>query len=500
MRKLSIYILCLVVLLVLIFVVAPYYVGSTVHSQLNRHITKLEKTHPNLKIKILDYKKQWYQSDITLQITHPFALIEPPVPSGKETNFTTTVYAHIKHGPFVIYKGNDGKTHYRLAKAAITLTGDNKYVNGSITSIIHWNNTINASVDLKRLALQSPGHSLLVNNLTGTYEYSPSQKTLDYHLQASKLSKAFIANEADGETLHMKSDIENINKQVTLNKHDGIWYGSRTTHAAQMTESARFTSVRGGGKPSIVDTLLSNIQDGQTNLNLTRQAGKATLTIQKSAKKVQFQQQNFGALNLEFSVTGLDTAALSTLSKRFETLREHSAFSASGGAKLIGPLSALLQKGFSVNLKHFSLKSESGTSTPVTANTHIQMQPVTDTASVMAYIQALSAKGEITLPRETALQGLKLLFQNVLNDYKADHHTIKETPTSLATNMLRVLIKDKILILKNGILSMQFSFEKGQLLINGKKPDFKHLRHWDGEEKSQNTVPKTQTRKGFFFR
>ncbi len=67
MRKLSYFILGIIILFVLIFTVTPLFIGSQVKTYLNAQTTALNKKHA-ASISLSGYQRHWCSSDATLTV------------------------------------------------------------------------------------------------------------------------------------------------------------------------------------------------------------------------------------------------------------------------------------------------------------------------------------------------------------------------------------------------------------------------------------------------
>ncbi|PHQ81228.1 MAG: hypothetical protein COB66_02860, partial [Coxiella sp. (in: Bacteria)] len=228
MRKLSFYILGIILLFVVIIVVSPFFIGNSLQSGIQTKLNKFEQKHPGVQISVADYNRHWFSSDATLAVSYQL----PSIITGftRTQPIKLTVNMHIEHGPIIAYT-IDGKKHHELAKAALLISGPPDSMEGQITTIINWNKSTRTLFDVKRLAFKDAKMNFLLQGLTGYVTHDTMPSTINYAITIQKLVNTSNLLKNVSDTMSMSDGAGS----GTLTKEDGIWVGKITASRQSMS-------------------------------------------------------------------------------------------------------------------------------------------------------------------------------------------------------------------------------------------------------------------------
>lgn len=177
MRKLSFYILGIILLFVIIFAATPYFVGNSLkHAQLNKLLSEQKS------IKVTDYKQHWFSSEADVLLS-PSALTNLDIPSPLALN----LHLHIEHGPLVSYTLN-GEKHRKLAKAVIFVTAAPDVMKGQVIILLDWDGTTSTKYyAIDSLNKKVKNDSISIKNFSGVIH---NRKHDGKHIRELKLDVA----------------------------------------------------------------------------------------------------------------------------------------------------------------------------------------------------------------------------------------------------------------------------------------------------------------------
>ncbi len=84
--------------IVAIFIVAPFFIGSQAESKLKEIYAKANQ-NPNVKFEIVEYNRGWFSSDAKIELKIVPTTMQPT------NDFTLVVFQHMQHGP-ILWKSN----------------------------------------------------------------------------------------------------------------------------------------------------------------------------------------------------------------------------------------------------------------------------------------------------------------------------------------------------------------------------------------------------------
>ena len=137
--------------------------------------------------------------------------------------------------------------------------------------------------------------------------------------------------------------------------------------------------------------------------------------------------------------------------------------------QMVFPLLAVLKHGIEGNLT-LSYQSPYG---PITAKGHVSM-PDSKDKSIFSLITLLKGQLDVSFPDKW----LENTLSWVVNQSNVDQHQpiVGRTPATLqAKQAIQQLLDQKMLIKKDNQLSLKATVKSGNVLINGKVPDFSAL-------------------------
>jgi uncharacterized protein YdgA (DUF945 family) len=446
MRKLSYFILGLILLFVIIFAVTPVLIGSTVHSYVDNTAQNIQQKHPDSSIKITKYDRHWFSSDASFKVTYRLPFILSGMSRGKPV--TLAFNAHIKHGPLISYT-SDGKRFHELAKSATVLTSPD--MQGTITIVTSWRHDIKVLFDVENFNSNMNQVQLTAKNIEGYVNYLSSSKSINYDLSIGSLSKTFepLPNVKD------KSVSINSKLKGSLTKDENFWAGNLTASRDDVTVTRNGTPMM--EIKNIVTAYSSQVTDGRANLR-----------AQVKAANVTFAGQKYGALSYAASVTNADIKSLNQLIGAFKKFYLSDNISFSNVISIYSPLLTLAEKGITVNIQNFTLDLPD--SDPIQLTATLQFVEAPQDINFLNFFKYMSANGHIALPREFVLQQLTEFYQDILSKQNDTEHSA----SAKAEQTLNEWIANKMLTEKsNGLLESNFNVKDGRLLVNGLSPDFK---------------------------
>lgn len=447
MRKLSYFILGIIILFVLIFAITPLFIGSQVKNYLNTQAAALQKKHPGTQIDITQYQRHWFSSDATFTLHYklPFLL------SGgcQSTPITITLNAHIKHGPLITYS-MDGKKYHQLAKSALILTNPN--MDGQVIALSDWHHGVKTIFDVESFADKTATISFLIKELTGYIDYNHASKKLNYAINLAEFQHS--KQLASGHTDMMQSTHNTF--KGTMNNVQGLWIG--TLHSSR--DHLSITRNK---------TAMLTLKNVQTTLQSKSKNKRANYNMSMTAQDLTLAGEQLGALSWHASLTNADTNALAELQDRSQKICSSSHFSLSNLVAMTPPLLALVEKGVTLNIQNLTLTpTDSG---PISLTASMQFIEAPQGISVLNALKYMSANANVSLPRAFLLQQLTEFYQNEL--VKHPQHKDALSASEKASATVTRWIKNKMLFEKtNQMLETNVSIKNDTILINGKAPKF----------------------------
>lgn len=444
MRKLAYFILGLILLFVIIFAFSPWLIGNRVQSYVAQTSQTIQQKYPGTSVEVVNYNKHWFSSDATFKVTYRVPLLFSSL--GRSNPITLTFNAHITHGPIVGYTRN-GSRHHTLAKSAIVLTSPN--MQGNITVVANWNNSVNTIFDVERFKSDLNQSSLTLQNLMGHLDYAHGSQDLHYDVTIGQFIHTITS--AQG-----KDSVNTTNSKLkgTLSRQDDFWAGTLRISRDSVNVTRN-------------NTLMLGVKNITADYSSKVHEGRADLHSEVKAADVTFAGEQYGSLGYTASMLNADIPSLNKLIDAAKKLYLSNDVSMGRMIAIYAPLSNLVEKGLTLNVQNFKLDLPD--QDPITFTASIQFIQAPQDINFLNIFNYMSATGNVSMPREFVLQQFTEFFQDILNK----QHNTHDSASHQAQQALDEWIANKMLIQKTkDLLEMQFSVKQGKLLINDHEPNF----------------------------
>lgn len=513
MRNLVGTVLILVILVILGFLVAPYFMGGRAQQAFNQQIETYNKTSPLASVMTIapeSYQRHWFSSDATVKVT-----FHAPNSFFKE-NSSYTFNLKVKHGP-VFTVNDDGNTRYHWGAGAILLKGDTTDFNGIILVSINWTKDPGLFADIRNLILNDQSHNTYtLKNLTFNTKEGSGANT-HYLLTIPTITAQLKEGELTG-TLAMN------NLRLTTDGHDNnhLWLG---TINFSMDKLAFETN------PSNQPLAMLNDLTASLETKLSDNKTKTSSSFNFNIDSLDVMGNTIKPITVSYSIDGIDADAYRQLKVLGEQVQLSEAQHQQPPAQLILQMveaaAKLLENGmtFTINNVYVGLP-KSLASSPLSANAQLTVKPMNnlldnltniigaisksqspqqnrDQASSnvtgaqpqadsnladsqqqlelqlmkslpaldAAFTKAIAANGKASLPESLIKQLLLERYTRQLMSYAASGKNVTQTPQDLANRAFHYLVTNKMLIPANdGSMKIKFRYNNGQLSVNDQPP------------------------------
>ncbi len=445
MRKLSFFILGIILLFVTIFAATPYFAGSLVNSE------KLSRIFGDAKnVRIIHYKRHWFNSEASL-LLNSNALVGLHIPN------TLALHLHmrIEHGPLVSYT-LDGHKYRKLAKAVIFLTAKPAMMKGQIIILLDWDGSISKHFAIDSFNSKINHNSLLIRDVNGTIKEEVVNGTLTKN---SKIAIAQLSSSYDSQAgVTNQYAISNFQSHGENSKQAGLWIGNNTN------AYSNFILMRNNSP-------LLAFKNLQTNTDTTLANGLVNFTAHTQAASASFAKEPLGTFSMDLAAKHIDVNALQYFMKQVKTIN-HLHLSATQLLLLLPSTINLLEKGLVLDLTKFRLNIPN--LAPVSLQAQLSFVKAGDGIHLFNLTQHIQAHGVLTLPEEFLIQQLTEFYQNMMISH---HQNPGLSAEDRAKQTLNTWINNKMLKKgHNNTVLLSFKAENGTLLINGHHPNFLILK------------------------
>lgn len=446
MRKLSYFVIGILILIVAIFVVTPYFIGNTTQEHLSQELATLHQQHPNITAKISNYRRRWFSSDVTATVDYQASALFPgDMTISKPMKFQLN--ARIDHGPIISYT-LDGKKIHRLGKAAIVFTSPQ--MQGDIVAVADWNGSVELYFNVEKFNYQTAESSISAQNVKGYLQHNLNHKLLNYNITIGRY-KIFNAL---SQNMHDTFDAANTHLQGQLTKQEGLWIGQvqiQRESSVMMRNNKLATAVKN----------LNFDFDSELKNN------KANFTMKLNAADFTFARQKLGKLSYALNISQMDPQALRQLMSALQKIRRGER-SFSNITAVYSPMFTLVEKGLTIDLQNLTIALPD--SAPIKLAATIQFVAAPQGVNLINAVKYMSAHANLSLPREFLLQQLTEFYQ--------DQMTKSSTKPTLsasehAKQTLQQWLNRHMLKANGDVLEAVITIKDGELLVNGNKADFK---------------------------
>jgi hypothetical protein len=435
------YISIIMLSLVAIALLTPYFIGIYVEKNYTTFMKSLSLA--NTSIKLMRYKRGWFSATAEITITDKTPL----------TTFHKTLTDHIYHGLIIPYTDTSGK-HWRLG-----LASSNTHIPGQSTSA-----PINASVvwgltksvlylNTAHYQISNPYLTLKTDNLNAKYRISPQ-----HHIVTGKMAIGHLSLSL-GASSQFRGPIEINNIQLTLN---------RFPFSTFLPSIKKIVSYHRQAELKLnIDSI--NIGEGKEKLSFNgikitqqqkRNNGKINSTLASSLSLVTLPNFTLNDFLYSFSVNNLNIEALSKLQSTMQTQQKIQP-TPQEMQKLVMPGLNLVAKGLNVS-SNLSTKTSLGT---LKMQLKIEFTPFDESAGPIELLKNISANAQLSAARTLWLAGVSHALKTIKNN--------RNTPsTQQAKKIIDRWIKNKMLTASQDNLEINAIFKNGALTVNNETPNF----------------------------
>jgi uncharacterized protein YdgA (DUF945 family) len=277
------------IVILVLFVIFPFSIGYLFEHNYSKVLATLAD-NLNMDLRVIQYKKGWFHSDIVIAANFPLA--DNPLPNEKINNKNALlIKQRIHYGPIIFslypYQG------VTLALASIDSYLDEKHLLAQTT--LAFNTSMKTHLDLAQYSLNNK--NLPVYTLEGLkgdiYLNSPKN-----YFSAVINCQHIFAN------LNQARHIEGFSTECYLKKSEqGRWTGTRAHHFNELRWQQG-------------DTLYSfNHFDHRVDSKMVNNRYQAT--VQDLIQATKINQTHYGPQEISFTVSGIDSIALKQLQEIF---------------------------------------------------------------------------------------------------------------------------------------------------------------------------------------
>lgn len=428
-------------------------------------------TSKRVIIKVINFDRGWFVSKATVQVTlitqrSKVSSKQQPTPSPiKRIRFV--VHQRIKNGPFLIGKINGKSSSLLFAKGLIDSKSTNPNFLFNSTTLLHFNNTIETTLHIKKMAITNNQQKYLINNVSSSIQYNPKKKRLK--------TKTTVAAADIKKKQTTKFSLKNLSTQSKQYKYLSLWFGQRdTTIDKMMLYPSNHKSLE---------------IDGFTfNASQTQKDKTTAITFAAHINSIIDSYTNIKPVDFKLGISELDTAALSNLIDTLNRLNRTShQLTKQKLQQLNKPLAALLSQGFKLRLENLIIGTSDGT-IKMTGKMALPKQPKIKDMPLIMLMSGADSELHLTMP-------MTLLNKIAVEFYK--DNTLKmpgttTTPEEAAKQLVQQWLDGKIFIQKGDNVNLSITLTAGQLLINGQPFHAKKiLPHPTPKKMNHSPLPKS---------
>lgn len=434
MKKVSIILLSIVLIIVAIIFISPFVIGFLVKNNFSEVLNTISS--PKIKFELVSYHRGWFNSQAKIKIQpQPYLKID----SGS----SITVVENITHGPFFFVTDLSGKKHFTFGQAYLAL----KPLAGKVfaaNTIIDSNGNIKGFVRIPHLILSSKSDTNLVyRDIQGVYTITSDLKHMQGHIQFSNALGTFPNGTV--QLKHMTAEFKMRKGPL------GFWLRD---------QSVSLQSVQVNMPSNKLNLTLSGIKGHiVTRENNNRFNVLVTLELQNVIDA----KEKTGPYQLNLSVNELD---MDSLQKLMSFLKENSGFANKKLTRFQEQQFAalfldLVGKGVKLSLNQLSVTTQEGR---VLAQGGLTLPEQKNSGGLAQALVTAKANFKLTLP--------PALLSAVLNEhydaFKKANPNSSLNPSEIAQKQIGYWIKTGWLTQAGDQLQFDLNYQAGRVLINGR--------------------------------
>jgi uncharacterized protein YdgA (DUF945 family) len=449
MRKLWVVLSSIIVVLMAIALAVPFSMGLWVQKRYPEIISQFNT--PHVSFELVNFQRGWFHSRAQLQIT--FHSAETTLSGESIPLARFSVSQKIQHGLVVAQKTPSGKKHWIMARAALQNESHADNLNFNANTIWTLANSLNTQMNIIHLLLGNDRQRIEINQLQGSIDFTPSDR--HFQSQISLGSGTLYENNPEriGDNiidLVKVLELINFNSKLDIRKIASIWYGNRHF------EAGKITIFPYGGNVITANNFAADLNQNQHD-QLT------DFYFSNQAEEISDAQFKIGRLQIALALKDMDNALLENFAQIFMYGSDFQRF------KLYSLLIDLFAKGMTVDLKQFQFTTEDG-------QVGMQAQlssPLANaqSAGVLHLLENLNIQATANMPKIWLKKNLVAYYEN----HRPTNFEGKNNPENMAQENLDHWLEHHILVPQDGQVSLAINYQKGQLLINGEKPDLENF-------------------------
>lgn len=468
MKVIKFFVYLITVLAVLVFLVAPPLIGLYAKHQYYSMIENASKKNPNVTMKISNYQSGWFSSKITTEVDLHMTPKSDHKMIGFDNNTRVMIYVDMHHGP-VIYSDHAGKKRFYLALANIK--GEIPTLNLTVRSIWHFSNTIISAFSSSGFELTLAPITVSVKNFQGTSNYHVGSHRFQVHSTLDSMSVYADQNQSTSSNPAIRLD--GLLYTGDIDQKDLINYGKQKLTINKVSLNLN---------PKNPVTLNNLSATSNTVLN----DGKIDMTVNYDIQSISKNPLGINGFQLDFSIKNVSADSLNEL---LEALAQQNK-QPMDYKTLLTPGMDLLQKGLSIHINYFYLKTDDGS---VSLDGTFAIPELPKNTSFLQVPMMMKADFHFQAPK-TWLKQQMASFIGFFQPTK--HRQTQVDPNEAAMLTLQQWENQKLLISSGKNYTARIQFKNGHLLVNGKVPNLQkspapNPQYQQNQLNSGNKQPRT---------
>ena len=444
MKKIISVIIVLFVVLVGVFLVAPFGVGFWLKRYDVKRMANITDINPNIHADILSYHRGWFSSDISTKVTvYVNKETDKPLNVSKNiqlTPVTVTLHTLLKHGPFLFDKHQEGSrlhlgwglAHTRFVEPKMPIEIDSRIGMRKVVSLLSGKQAV---FQLPKATAGFSGLKLVVSS-----DVNMDGATFNGVIKSLQLKK-----QSDSSNPQMLSlTVNDLTMQGKFKQHGRLALGDF------FVASKRLTAV------DQAQRLAVNQAKVHWNAKLNNQ--QLTMGLLSSIKSVNSNGLVTGPYHLNYQLSKVD---LPKLQKLLNTLHVQSQQHVVSMPAVMSGLLDIAQKGVQLDIDGLgSLQNQE----KVALKSVVKLAPTAHmNFGPFSLIANLTLEANITVPRR--------LLSGVLSDYFVRKNLVQPgkgiSAQQMADQQIQTWEKQKRLSIDGPNLTSKISFGGGKLQVNG---------------------------------
>ncbi len=435
MRKITIIILSLLLVIVIGFLTLPLATGLWLQKKYPQMIANLNNvSHTSFRVSKFNFG--WFHSQAEL------------ISNDENPLSQYVIKQKIYQGPIIYLRNINGSPRLKFARIAVRSSSKEANLDFNAVSLWTLNNLFKNQFIFKHLLWNKEQENVDFNELQGQLTYQPAKMRIKTRLQAAG-AEVFIANPERVEKgmidLIKVASIQDLQLNLDVRQSNQLWYGERHFRAKNV---AFFPYV--GAKKIVVN-------NWHLDFTQIEHSPLTDLSISNHIDSLQMNPMTISQFQMNLSIKDVNTAALSKLANESGKSADLHRF------KLYALLIGLFNQGMTFDLNQLQFSTADG---PVSLRAKISTPPPSDNHTGWFYVlENLYANANLDLPKTLAEKGLINFYQIQKNA----HPELKINPSLAAQDHLNYWLAQGILVPKDHQVQMDLEFQNGKLVINGEK-------------------------------